>query len=167
MKYILCVAVFIATPLFMSAQVGIGTTNPDPSAALHLVTSTTVNQGFLIPRMSTTNRDTNIKSPRVGILIFNTTNSEFQVSTANSGWVSLGTYATAVTAAGTTTFTGKLGIGTTAPDPNSILDVSSTTKGVLLPLLGTDPASVAGMIYYNSSTNRVRGYNGTSWTNLN
>ena len=166
MKYIFILAVFIATPLFMTAQVGVGTTSPDPSAALHLETSTTVNQGLLIPRMTTSNRNTNILSPSAGIIIFNTTDSEFQVSTANGNWVSLGTYATTSTVSGTTLSTGKIGIGTTAPDPNTILDVSSITKGVLLPLLGTDPASVAGMIYYNSSTNRVRGYNGTTWANL-
>ena len=167
MKKVLFCVVIIATSFMGIAQVGIGTTSPDPSAALHLVTSTTVNQGLLIPRMTTSNRNTNILSPSVGILIFNTTDSEFQVSTANSGWVSLGTYATAATSTGTTTSTGKIGIGTSSPDPNSILDVSSTTKGVLFPHLGSNPANEAGMIYYNSTVNRVRGYNGTTWVNLN
>ena len=35
----------------------------------------------------------------------------------------------------TTHAVGQVGIGTNTPDPKSILDISSTTKGVLIPRL--------------------------------
>lgn len=164
MKYILSV-VFIATTLVSTAQIGIGTTSPDPSAILHL--EATGNQGLLVPRMSTTDRDTNILSPIEGIVIFNTTEGEFEVSTTNDGWICLGNGATSDVATGATTSVGKFGIGTTTPNANTILDVYSTNKGVLLPLLTADPAIVAGLLYYNTGTNKVRGCDGTAWTDLN
>ena len=57
----------LASSLASHAQVGIGTASPN--AALD-VTSTT--QGFLPPRMTTTQRNA-ISSPAVGLVIFNTT----------------------------------------------------------------------------------------------
>ncbi|QDH77673.1 hypothetical protein FKX85_00870 [Echinicola soli] len=54
----------------------------------------------------------------------------------------------------------QTGIGTQSPDESAVLDVSSTTKGVLIPRLAltstTSPAplsaNVAGMIVYNTAT---------------
>jgi uncharacterized protein (TIGR02145 family) len=54
---------------FSSAQVGIGTTTPNPTSALE-INSTTA--GFLPPRMTTVQRDA-IVSPAVGLFIYNTT----------------------------------------------------------------------------------------------
>jgi uncharacterized protein (TIGR02145 family) len=51
------------------AQVGIGTTTPNASAKME-ITSTT--QGFLPPRMTTTQRD-GIASPAAGLTVYNTT----------------------------------------------------------------------------------------------
>lgn len=51
------------------AQIGVGTTTPDLSSAFD-VTSTT--QGFVAPRLSTSQRDA-IASPIEGLMIFNTT----------------------------------------------------------------------------------------------
>ena len=65
-------------------QVGIGTTNPNNSAKLE-VSSTT--QGFLPPRMNTTQRDA-INNPATGLIIFNTTTNGLEIKT-NSGWLSL------------------------------------------------------------------------------
>lgn len=56
--------------------------------------------------------------------------------------------------------TGQVGINTTTPDTNAVLDVVSTTKGVLIPrvaLSATNLAApmsshVAGMIIYNTAT---------------
>ena len=53
-------------------QVGVGTTTPDASAKFD-ITSTT--QGFLHPRMTTTQRDS-ISNPADGLEIYNTTNNE-------------------------------------------------------------------------------------------
>ena len=64
---LLALSLMLASSLASHAQVGIGTSSPN--AALD-VTSTT--QGFLPPRMTTTQRDA-IGSPAVGLVIFNTT----------------------------------------------------------------------------------------------
>ena len=52
-----------------TAQVGIGTETPDPSATLDLTSSS---QGFLPPRLTTVQRDA-IASPAAGLTIYNTT----------------------------------------------------------------------------------------------
>jgi len=165
MKYILYVAVFIATTTVSTAQIAIGTTDPDPSAILHLEADG--NQGLLLPRMTTAQRDASLMNPMVGIVIYNTTDNQFQVVTINGGWKSLASGASSDLATGMTTNVGQFGIGTSTPNPNTILDVTSTDKGVLLPLLTVDPALVAGLLYYNTGTNKVRGCNGTTWANLN
>lgn len=67
----------------------------------------------------------------------------------------------------------QVGIGTTSPDPSSILDVNSTTKGILLPRLTTSQrnaiASPAnGLIIYNTDTNNIEyNSNTSSWTATN
>ena len=58
----------VSCSLATMAQVGIGTSTPRASAALD-VTSTT--KGFLIPRLTTAQRDA-IVSPAVGLSIYNT-----------------------------------------------------------------------------------------------
>ena len=165
MKHILFIAVFIATTLVSTAQIAIGITTPDPSAILHLEANGS--QGLLLPRMTTTERDANLKSPAAGIVIYNTTDNQFQVVTINNGWESLASGTSSNIATGMTTNVGQVGIGTSTPDPNTILDVSSTNKGVLLPLLTADPELVAGLLYYHTGTNKVRGCNGTAWVDLN
>ena len=62
------------------SQVGIGTTTPDPSAELD-VTSTS--RGFLLPRMTTAQRDL-IGSPAAGLVIYNTTTSKAEVNVGTS-----------------------------------------------------------------------------------
>ena len=66
-RILLALSLVLASSLASYSQVGIGTSSPN--AALD-VTSTT--QGFLPPRMTTTQRDA-ISSPAVGLVIFNTT----------------------------------------------------------------------------------------------
>ena len=56
------------------SQVGIGTTSPDPSSILDIESST---QGFLPPRMTSTQRD-NITSPAEGLFIYNLDSNCFQ-----------------------------------------------------------------------------------------
>ena len=75
MKKILCslILVFFLYPIFVGAQVGIGTVNPDPSALLELYSNS---GGLLVPRMTSTERDL-ILAPAVGLLIYNTSTSNF------------------------------------------------------------------------------------------
>ena len=65
--------------------------------------------------------------------------------------------------------TGAVGIGTTAPDASAVLDLTSTTKGLLPPRLSqaqrdaiASPA--AGLTIYNTTTNKLNTWNGTRWT---
>ena len=56
----------LLTVIITYAQVGIGTTNPDPSATLDV---SAANKGFLPPRMTKTQRNT-ISNPAAGLIIW-------------------------------------------------------------------------------------------------
>jgi hypothetical protein len=73
--------------------------------------------------------------------------------------------------------TGGVGIGTTAPDASAALDISSTSKGLLLPRLsqaqrdalgtGSIAAPVAGLVIYQTdNTPGLYAYDGTAWVRL-
>ena len=66
------------------------------------------------------------------------------------------------------TSAGNVGIGTTAPNANAILDVTSTTKAFMPPRMTTaqrDAVSspAAGMVIYNTTTGVLNFHNGTAW----
>lgn len=70
---------------------------------------------------------------------------------------------------------GSVGIGTTTPYANAVLDVFSTTKGVLLPRLsetekntlgGLLGATANGLIIYNVSTLKFNYWDGTKWNDV-
>lgn len=53
-----------------------------------------------------------------------------------------------------------------APSTNAMLDVKSSTKGVLIPRVGADLASpTEGLLYYNTTGHNFRYYDGTAWQN--
>ena len=147
------------------AQVGIGTTTPDASAALDITARGSV-IGLLLPRLTTSQRDATIKSPTAGLVIYNNTTNTLQVAISTSLWLDMATGVNSSAASGTTSSTGRIGIGTTSPNANAVLDVMSTTKGVLLPRSASDPTGAAGMVYYNTTTDQVRLHNGTMWVVL-
>lgn len=72
---LIALILLVAIVVPASAQFGIGTTNPDPSAALDIVSTT---QGVLTPRLTTAQRDA-ISSPAEGLTIYNTTDKCLQV----------------------------------------------------------------------------------------
>ena len=64
--------------------------------------------------------------------------------------------------------TGALGIGTVNPDGSSLLDVTSTTRGVLFPRMTTTDRNAiispaTGLWIYNTTTNFFNYYDGTTW----
>lgn len=70
----LLIAILQLLPVFAVAQnVGIGTNSPDPSALLHIESTS---KGLLVPRMSDVQMRA-IASPAKGLLLFNTTDSSF------------------------------------------------------------------------------------------
>lgn len=67
--------------------------------------------------------------------------------------------------------TGNVGIGTTSPNANAILDLTSTTKAFLPPrmtLTQTQAISspVAGMVVYVTDENALGFYNGSAWVKV-
>jgi hypothetical protein len=157
--------VVIACSLTSMAQVGIGTNSPDASAKLEIKANGSA-VGLLLPRITTTQRDASIKSPNAGLVIYNSTTKVLEVAISGSLWADVVNGTTSAVASGITTSTGKIGIGTTAPNANAILDVNSSTSGVLLPKAATDPTGVEGMIYYNTTSDLVKLYNGSAWIAL-
>jgi hypothetical protein len=58
------------------SQIGIGTSEPDPSAILDL---TSTSQGLLLPRM-TGLQQTNLENPAIGLIVFNTTTGQIETN---------------------------------------------------------------------------------------
>ena len=62
----------------------------------------------------------------------------------------------------------QLGINSdnSAPNSSSMLDVKSSTKGILIPRVSADLASpTEGLLYYNTTGHNFRYYDGTAWQN--
>jgi len=160
MKLFLSLAISIISFISISAQVGIGTTNPDNSAILD-ITSTT--QGLLPPRLTLTQRDA-IVSPAEGLFIYNTDSNCFQFYDGSTWSSCLSTepavkslvcppapLTTGYFVAGTTIDTSnklKVTITTTAADSytittNTVHGYSFSAAGVV-PSAGTYTISLAG-----------------------
>ncbi len=64
--------------------------------------------------------------------------------------------------------TGQVGIGTNAPSPSAIVQIVSTTQGVMFPSM-TSPQRLAiaapanGLLVYDVTANILMSYNGTRW----
>ncbi len=67
----------------------------------------------------------------------------------------------------------QIGIGTTSPDTNAILDVYSSNKGILFPRLTDTQMTLLeagglteGMVIYNLTLKQFMGWDGSKWQNL-
>jgi len=85
-----------------------------------------------------------------------------------NGGVAIGTYAgvTAAPANGVIV-SGQVGIGTSAPNAGAVLDITSSTLGLLIPRLAANPATpVTSMLYFNTTTGCFMFYTGAAWQNI-
>jgi hypothetical protein len=64
----------------------------------------------------------------------------------------------------------RVGIGTSAPNASSVLDLTSTTGALLIPRMTTTQknalTAVNGMIVYDSTLNKFQGYENGVWTSF-
>ena len=159
---------FLLISEMSSAQVGIGTTNPEASSVLDVYST---DKGFLMPRLTTVQRDA-ISLPTTGLLIYNTTTSIFNfydlgwkdfitglvlpinggtgIANSNSSTLALpGAFATTITTTGLTNITlprsGTLygtetGSTTSVQIQNSLTDETGTGK-----LVFSDSATFTGI----------------------
>ena len=89
-KWLLVCSFLLCSMAISTAQVGIGTTSPDASAALD-ISSPNSDSGVLFPRLTTAQRDA-IASPASGLLIYNTDDNALQYNFGTPGsadWVSI------------------------------------------------------------------------------
>jgi len=138
MKNLLLPLLLVVTYL-TSAQVGIGTTAPDASAAIE-VSSTTA--GMLIPRMDQTQRDA-IALPATGLLIYQTNNAPGFYYYNGTIWITFGGSDNDWTVVGNDMYnanTGNVGIGNTTPSAKFHITGTTTpsSSGGTVNLLNED-----------------------------
>ena len=66
---------------------------------------------------------------------------------------------------------GSVGIGTSSPDVSSVIDITSTSRGLLPPRMTTTQRDnistpAAGLIIYNTTTSKHQGWNGSAWNDF-
>jgi len=89
-------------------------------------------------------------------------NVDFEISASN--------YASRITAMRIES-TGSVGIGTTSPNASSLLDITSTTKGVLFPRMTTEQKNniaspVAGLVVYDTTLNKLCVRTASAWETI-
>jgi hypothetical protein len=163
-RHVITLVTGLLVQLLVAQGVGIGTSTPHPSAILELSSTT---KGLLIPRLTEAERQA-LPDPATGLLIFNTTTGELNFYNGSS-WRRIPSNAVSAASGTGTPSGGGVGIdasgGIGIPDPSAILDVKATDKGVLIPRTtpAAIPGPVAGLTIYNTSTNLLNYFDGTSW----
>jgi hypothetical protein len=185
----LAAVVFTATTY---AQVGIGTTNPNTSAALD-ITSTT--KGFLPPRMTSAERS-NIASPTAGLMVYQTDATAGLYYYNGSAWIYIINATTNVvpvanggtgssnrnfvdltsseSIAGSKSFLNDLRVGTSTPTASALVELSSTTQGFLpsrmtLNQRNAISSPATGLMVYCTNCSQYgqyQFYNGNGWVNI-
>ncbi len=122
--------------LIIEPGVGIGTSNPNSAALLDLTSNVSPYQGFLLPRMTTGQRDL-ISSAPAGLVIYNTTTNNLEYRN-NAGWITSGFWADNGNndIYNTNYNTGNVGIGAST-SPNVTLQVNGSISKQQSTLNGT------------------------------
>lgn len=160
-KTIFLLPILLAT-LSISAQTKIGINNNTPAATLDIVSN---NHGILIPRLSDTEIAA-IASPKEGELVWASEQKCFKYFATT--WKDMGTCTTGGPLGTAPLKEGKIGIGTT--NPETALDVTSTSKGVLIPRIATPATAITAPIeselVWNSTRKCFQYYANNVWNNL-
>lgn len=185
MKHLILFALVFCTVHVVSQQnVGIGTTSPQSSSILDLSSTT---QGFLVPRMTGEQRAA-IASPANGLMVYQTnfsiTHGAIGLYMYAGSWKRMARNEDIPTPTWTVSgndqynaLSGGVGIGGTTPNASAILDLTSTTKGFLIPRMtgvqrvGIQSPSI-GLMVYQTNLDIINGspglyvHNGTSWKRM-
>jgi type VI protein secretion system component Hcp len=165
--FILCICMQCVN----AQNVGIGTTTPQ--SKLHILNSQSgdggLSQNLLIENTTTTSGEAGILFKNAGA---NGTGAKGWFmglnQTRNMSWAYSNSFLFSQTKM-TLDSTGSLGVGTIDPDNSAILDVSSSTKGILLPRLADTTnvtAPAAGLVIYNQNTKTPNFFDGTKWNDV-
>jgi len=160
---ILIIALFNFNSNVYSQNAGINITGATPDASAMLDISSTV-QGMLIPRLTDAQRQA-LKDPATGLMIYNTGSNEINFYDG-TGWQRVPGNSVSTTSAGGTGPGNGIAINNNGnpPDASARLDVSATDKGILIPRTTQGSVTaVAGLVIYNTTTNKINYYDGTSW----
>jgi len=148
-KFLLLLFLLVSLGLQAQNNIGIGTSNPAPSAVLDL---TSADKGFLMPRLTAVQR-TSIANPANGLLIYDTDSQcVFFYNMVNTQWVSL-------CKAGTGGATGATG-----PTGDTGAAGTNGTNGVTGATGDTGPQGPAGAVGATGATGDT-GAAGTNGTN--
>ena len=136
------------------SQVGVGTTNPDPSAVLDI---TSTSQGVLTPRMATAQR-TAISNPADGLLVFDTDEDSFYYYNSTvASWVKL----ISENAVGDYTGWADYTDGTyTTASPYSLTASTKVTLPNNATTVRDSQIPIDIIEFYDSSTSTITGRNG-------
>jgi len=186
-KHLFCLSLLFCFKNGFSQNVGINSSGSAPAASAGLDVSFT-DKGLLMPRVALTGTTdvTTIASPATSLLVYNTATAS-DVTPGfyyydGSAWVKLNTQF--VNSGSDISYSdGSVNIGTATSDASALLNVSSSSKGVLIPQVALSSTTVSSpvtspttsLLVYNTATagttpNDVTpGYyywTGSAWTRL-